>query len=394
MNGIFTVMTQNGSASAFHALESTAARARILIVDDEPMNVTLLERLFVREYEVFTATSGRAALEQLSKKVFDCLLLDIMMPGLSGLHVLEALRKDPVTADLPVILVSALADRHDVVRGLKLGANDYVTKPIEMDVLSARVQTQVTLKVLQDQRKMAIAQLERAQELKDQLLRIASHDLKSPLANIGMIRYLLRDAVADNPTALEYVDMLDNTSEHMLTVIRDFLDTAAIQSGELDLVPGMIPVSDLVYEVCEQYRLPALRKNIQLDFSNVSGEVYADRMRAAQALDNLISNAIKYSPVDSLVTVSSHVVDDMVRILVSDSGPGIADEELPRLFTQFGRLSSRPTGGESSTGLGLWIVKHLVTIQGGQVGVTTEPGRGSVFWMELPVTTVEAVQER
>jgi signal transduction histidine kinase len=387
-------MTQNGSAPAKKVLDAVNKRPRILIVDDEPMNVTLLERLFVREYEVVTATSGRAALDLLSKKVFDCLLLDIMMPGVSGLHVLEQLRNDPTTADLPVILVSALADRHDVVRGLKLGANDYVTKPIEMDVLSARVQTQVTLKVLQDQRKLAIAELERAQELKDQLLRIASHDLKSPLANIGMIRYLLRDAVADNPIALEYVDMLDNTSEHMLTVIRDFLDTAAIQSGELDLVPSIIPVSDLVYEVCEQYRLPALRKNIQLDCSNVPGDVYADRVRSAQALDNLVSNAIKYSPMDSVVTVSSQPVDDMVRILVHDAGPGIVDEELPRLFTQFGRLSTRPTGGESSTGLGLWIVKHLVTIQGGQVGVMTEPGRGSSFWLELPTTPVpEVVRE-
>ena len=359
-------------------------RPRVLIVDDEPMNVMLLERLFTREYDVVTASNGREALELLNTKPFDCLLLDIMMPGMSGLQVLETLRAEPITADLPVILVSALADRQDVVRGLKLGANDYVPKPIEMDVLSARVQTQVMLKQLQDQRKLAIAELERAQELKDRLLRIASHDLKSPLANIGMIRYLLRDAVADNPTALEFVDMLDNVSEHMLAVVRDFLDTAAIQSGELDLVPELVPVSDVVNEVCQQYRLAARRKQITLEVAHLDGEIHADRMRSVQALDNLISNAIKYSPMDSVVTITSHVLDDVMRISVTDSGPGIPSEERSRLFTQFGRLSTRPTGGESSTGLGLWIVKHLVTIQGGRVGVDTAPGGGSTFWMELP----------
>lgn len=348
------------------------------------MNVMLLERLFAREYEVVTASNGADALDVLSKKAFDCLLLDIMMPGMSGLHVLEKLRAEPQTADVPVILVSALSDRQDVVRGLRMGANDYVTKPIEMDVLSARVHTQIMLKQLQDQRKLAIAELERAQELKDQLLRIASHDLKSPLANIGMIRFLLRDALADNPTVLEFVDMLDSVSEHMLAVVRDFLDTAAIQSGELDLVPEILPVSSLVEEVCEQYRLPALRKQITLECTDVHGDVHVDRMRTVQALDNLVSNAIKYSPINTTVSVSAHVIDDVVRISVADAGPGIPAEEKSRLFTQFGRLSTRPTGGESSTGLGLWIVKHLITIQGGRVGVDSTSGGGSTFWVELP----------
>lgn len=376
------------SASETSGSLETPVRARIIIVDDEPMNVSLLERLFARHYDVVTATNGKSALELLDKQAFDCLLLDIMMPGMSGLQVLEEIRANEITADLPVILVSALSDRQDVVRGLKLGANDYVTKPIEMDVLSARVATQITIKQLQDQRKLAIRELERAQELKDQLLRIASHDLKSPLANIGMIRFLLRDAVADNPTALEYVDMLDHTSEHMLAVIRDFLDTAAIQSGELDLAPEELSVEDVIYEVCEQYRLPAMRKQIELDVASSAGEVYADRMRTVQAFDNLVSNAVKYSPAGSVVTIASAPHDDTVRISVTDAGPGIPDEERARLFTQFGRLSSRPTGGESSTGLGLWIVKHLVTTQGGKVGYKSEDGGGSTFWMELPCSSL------
>lgn len=377
-------MTGDPIGSRTRSKLNTQTRPRVLIVDDEAMNVILLERLFARDYDVLTATSGRDALDQLARHSVDCVLLDIMMPGISGLQVLQTIRADEATAELPVILVSALSDRQDIVKGLKLGANDYVTKPLEMDVLSARVQTQVTLKQLQDQRKLAIIELERAQEMKDQLLRIASHDLKSPLANIGMIRYLLREAVADNPTALEYVDMLDNTSEHMLSVIRDFLDTAAIQSGELDLAPEEMPAAEIVYEVIEQNRLPALRKQMTLDVEDIGGEIRADRMRTAQALDNLINNAIKYSPAGSIVHIGAEQRGDSLRISVTDRGPGIPDEDRSRLFTQFGRLSPRPTGGESSTGLGLWIVKHLIKLQGGEVGVDTELGRGSTFWVELP----------
>lgn len=362
------------------------AQPLVLMVDDEPMNLLLLERVFARDYRVLTATSGQRALELIAQEPIDCALIDIMMPGMSGLQVLERVRAAPETADLPVILVSALSDRQDVVRGLKLGANDYVTKPIEMDILHARVNTQVQLKRLQDQRKQAIEDLQTAHNMKDRILRIASHDLKSPLANIGMIKYLLRDAVANNHQALGLLDMLDTTTGHMLTVIHDFLETAAMQSGEVDLNIVDVPLYDVVADVCDQYRLIIEKKHIDVVFGALGGQVLADRTRVSQILDNLISNALKYSPTDSTVTVWAEIRGPNVRICVADEGPGIAPEERSRLFTEFGRTSNRPTGGESSTGLGLWIVKHLVMLHGGEVGCESAPGGGSLFWIELPPT--------
>ncbi len=357
----------------------------LLITDDELLNILLLERVFSNDYRVLTAANGPAALEIIAREPVDCALIDIMMPGLTGLQVLEKIRETPETADLPVILVSALSDRQDVVRGLKMGANDYVTKPFELEVLSARVQTQLKLKQLQDQRKQVIEELRSAQEMKDRLLRIASHDLKSPLANISMIKYLLRETVADNSQAQELLDILDTTTDHMLNVVRDFLETAAIQSGEVDLQLTHMPLDEVVLEVCDQYQLITERKNISLELGELNGYIVGDRARISQVLDNLVSNALKYSPPGSTVYIWTETRGSFVRVCVADQGPGIAPEERPRLFTEFGRTSNRPTGGESSTGLGLWIVKHLVTLHGGQVGVDSAPGGGSIFWIELPL---------
>jgi signal transduction histidine kinase len=119
----------------------------------------------------------------------------------------------------------------------------------------------------------------------------------------------------------------------------------------------------------------------------IPGVICADRQRTTQVLNNLLSNAIKYSPRGSTVTIWAENSEQSVHILVADQGPGIPAEERSRLFTQFGKLTTRPTEGENSTGLGLWIVKHLVTLQNGQVGVECPPEGGSIFWIELPAAT-------
>ncbi len=146
----------------------------LLIVDDEPANLALLQRLFQPHYHVMSVTGGHAALALLVQAPFDLVLLDIMMPEMDGLQTLEVIRETPKTADLPVILVSALSEAQHVARGLQMGANDYITKPFELDVMTARVQTQLTLKQLQDERKRHIAELEAVGEMKDRFLQMAS----------------------------------------------------------------------------------------------------------------------------------------------------------------------------------------------------------------------------
>lgn len=356
----------------------------ILAVDDEPANVKLLERLLSRTYYIASETNGKRALTRIQEQQPDLILLDIMMPGMNGLDVLREIRANPATVDLPVILISARADASDIAQGLELGANDYITKPIDVDVTLARVRTQIRLKQLEDQRKAAIDELNAAHEMKDGFLRMVSHDLKGPLTNVRMIAALLRkseDAINNGTTLL---NILDDSADTMQALITDFLDTAALQSGVLDLKLSPVSLAQLVDEVVIRHTVHAEQKNIALHIENIGGVICADFERFGQALGNLVSNAIKYTPPASTVRVWTEIEHTSIRICVADEGPGIPEDERDRLFTQFGKLTPRPTGGESSTGLGLWIVKHLVTIQQGQVGVYCPPDGGSIFWIEMP----------
>jgi two-component system sensor histidine kinase/response regulator len=354
----------------------------VLIVDDEASNIAILDRLFRDTYRTVSTNSGQNALDLMARETFDLVLLDIMMPSVSGLDVVKAMRKDPRTAELPVILISARMDENDIVEGLTIGANDYITKPFRLAELRARVRTQLTLKRLQDERRETINELREAHDMKDRFLRIASHDLKGPLSNIRLVHYLMRQQIDPESRLAELVANADSNLTTMQSVINEFLDLSAMQSGKIDLRMDSIAVEPVIAELLTQYQLNALKKDIIVE-SNITGVIYADKSRLSQALGNLISNALKYSPRQSTINLWTEMNEDRVRICVADQGPGIPDYERDRLFTQFGKLSARPTDGESSTGLGLWIAKHLTEIQGGEIGVDKLDIGGSVFWIEM-----------
>lgn len=363
-----------------------ATKPLVLSVDDERYNLTLLERMLRSAYRIISVTNGQAALDTLNQAPFDLILLDITMPEMDGLHTLECIRRKAETADIPVILISALADGQDVARGLEAGANDYITKPIDLDVTLARVRTQIALKKLQDERKQTIVELKAVQEMKDRLLRMASHDLKGPLMNVRMAAALISETSRDCiPQGENLLNAIDSSVDTMQNVIKDFLDTAALQTGVLDLHLGAVVLDALVDEIVAEHKVNAMRKNIAVSVHDIGGTIYADEARFRQALGNLVSNAIKYSPRETTVSIWAECQGEKLGVFVADQGPGIPVQEQNKLFTQFGKLSPRPTGGESSTGLGLWIVKHLVTIQNGDVGYETLPEGGSMFWIQMPV---------
>ncbi len=356
----------------------------ILIVDDEISNVAILERLFRSEYHTTSASTGKAALDFLATGTFDLVLLDIMMPNTSGLDVLRSIRETPETAELPVVLVSARMDEKDIVEGLSIGANDYITKPFRLSELRARVRTQITLKHLQDERKQTINELRAAHDLKDRFFRIASHDLKGPLGNLRLVHYLLRQRVEADAMSAELLSTADANLKNMQSVINEFLDMAALQSGVIDLHLDTVNVEPLLEDLLRQYHLNAIKKDITVDSARVTGTIYCDPGRFSQALGNLVNNALKYSPWGSEIAIWTEIEGARTRICVGDHGPGIPNEERDKLFTEFGKLSNRPTGNETSTGLGLWIAKHLTTLQGGEIGVDSPLDGGSVFWIEMP----------
>jgi two-component system, sensor histidine kinase and response regulator len=359
-------------------------RPRLLIVDDDPSNLTLLRRLLEIHYDCTCVQSGQETLEVLKQVAVDVVLLDIMMPGMTGLQTLHIIRNTPATSTLSVILISALADSADIARGLELGANDYISKPIDVNVVPARIKTQLMLKSLLDERNQIIDDLRAAQQIRERFFRMATHDLKSPLTNIRLAHTLMRTIAASQPKVLEVLDTLDQSVDTMQEVIGEFLDSAALQSGKLDLRLETFAAVKLLNETVTQYQTTAKRKQISITNKGGKGYVHADYARMAQVLSNFMSNAIKYSPDGSAVTTWIEQRDGHTVIYVADQGRGIPLAERDRIFQEFGRTSVQPTAGESSTGLGLWIVKHLVTLHGGEVGFECPAEGGSIFWAALP----------
>lgn len=361
----------------------------ILVVDDDPAIRTLLIYTIKSHYEVITAENGHEALAMLKSDdaEIDVVLMDIMMPQINGLETLKKIRADSEIANTPVILVSALTHNEDVVAGLKLGANDYITKPFDRQVLLARIKTQVELKRLMDERRRTIEELKSAQTTRDNLFRVVSHDLKNPVANIVMAEAVLREQLANDPLGIQVMDTVKSALNTMQEVIEDFLDVVILQSGKFDLRYETASMEAVMCNAILQFSMGAEEKNITINMDKVDGTVWADEGKLQQVVSNLLSNAIKYSPNNSTITVwTENIGDDSLRLYVGDEGSGIPEAERHLLFTEFGKLTPRPTGEESSTGLGLWIVKTLTEMMNGKVGTQFPDDGGSVFWIEFPTT--------
>ncbi len=228
---------------------------------------------------------------------------------------------------------------------------------------------------------------ERADVLKSRLLGIASHDLKAPLRAMLLRADQLQPAVA--PAGAAALSGLRTDGERMLTLVRDLLDVAAVESGELKLQLAPCELRTLAAEVVTSLRPHAEQKRIALHFVSSSDELVlpADRARLAQAIVNLVDNAVKFSPPGAAVRVSLAVGDGSVRLAVRDEGPGLSPEDFARMFQPFQTLSAVPTAGEPSSGLGLHITREIVARHGGRIDVDSAPGAGATFVLVLPLPT-------
>lgn len=365
---------------------------RILVTDDKAENRYLLERLLKHAYIVDLAENGQEALDKIYENDYDLVLLDLMMPVLDGLEVLRTVREHVDLATLPIIIVSALNESNEVVHGIEMGANDYIIKPIEPAIVLARVKTQVTLKRLMDERQEAVAVLERANQMKARMMQIASHDLRNPLNNLNLLLKVL-DNQSEGSQAWEQLKaMADDSMQSMSAIIDDYLNNPVATHEALEIHLDMYNAATIVEATLNQYHMMAQQKGIRLHIDIQDAFVTADADRLLQVLNNLVSNAIKYSPADSDVYIQSRDYDDHWRLDIIDSGIGIPEQERQHLFKAFSKrhISTQPTAGESSTGLGLWIAAEMMRLQNGQIGMDAAATGGSNFWITLPLAQMVA----
>lgn len=375
----------------------------ILVVDDSPDIREYIALCLNKRYEVVTAVDGQEGLKMAGRVRPDLIVSDVMMPNMTGFEMCRAIRASEEIQHIPVVLVTSKATPEDKIEGLEAGADDYVAKPFSARELLARVENLIrvqdqksSLERLNSELLSSNAALRQASEMKSQLLSIASHDMKNPLTAIREFARILREE-SDQSHQLELLDMIFDSSNDMLALISQLLDSAAMEGGTLNVNRQPYNLAELAERVVERNVRIADRKgqviHTQLDDPD-SCMVPIDSERVREAMDNLVSNAIKYSPLQSSIYVSLKRKGNDVHFSVRDEGPGLTEEDLERVFGKFQKLSARPTGGETSTGLGLSIVKQIVELHGGQAQAKANPDRGSTFAFVLPVTLEDAAMDR
>ncbi len=372
-------------------LESNINRSdyKILIVDDVMSNVLLLKILLSNEkFQVCTANCGKACIEQARAEHPDLILLDVMMPDMSGFDTAVVMKKDEELKEIPIIFLTALNTPQDLVHGFQVGASDFLTKPFNKEELVMRVMQQISLvaakRIIEKQNEELKATLSN----RDKMYSVIAHDLRSPMASIRMVLNLVVQSASPETVGPELYSLLDQAnreSEEVHDLLDNLLKWTKSQTGRLNVVLQDLDLNDIVPGVVEIFNMIAQTKHIILDLKKPETplKVYADNDMLKTVLRNFISNAIKFSPENSTIHIAMDTEGDFARISVRDQGVGIATDRLGSIFhkgeTTYG------TGGEEGSGLGLQLCQDFARKNGGDCYVDSVVGQGSTFSFTVPL---------
>jgi len=420
---------------------------KVLIAEDSPTQALQLQMILEEKgFEVIHGINGLKALALLDEDDQpDIIISDIVMPEMDGYELCSKVKENPKTKDIPVILLTQLSNANDVIRGLQSGADNFISKPYTEEFLFDRItdimlnreirkrspnldiameiffggekyilnsnrmqildlllstyynainknkeleDTNLELKKLHKELKVRNIQLKNLNDEKNTFLGIAAHDLRSPLCTISGYFSLLADSLKANSieNQTQIVSIINNMLDFMLNLISDVLDYSKIEAGRLTLEKKDFNLIDFMDQAIELSNILGAQKNIKIQagYSNDKIIVNADPNKLKQVMDNLFSNAHKYSERDTIITVSVSVVDNMVQIEVADQGKGIPKGEVEDIFKPFATTSVKSTAGEKSTGLGLASVKKIVETHGGEIWAESEEGVGTQFFFTIP----------
>jgi two-component system sensor histidine kinase/response regulator len=355
---------------------------RVLVVDDDRVNrIILSTSLQELGYLAGTAVNGEQALAMLQAEPYDVVLLDLVMPGLSGYEVLSHIKRDPSLRHLPVIVISATQELNSVIQCIELGATDYLHKPFDPVLLRARLAASLATKRLHDAEQAHLRELRRHNAELDAFTHTVAHDLKQPLSTIiGFSDLLLEED--DTITLEERRELLGriiSIGHGMNRIIKELLVLASVRKEPIELAP--FDTAACLRAVEERMALSIKEHQATLTRPSNWPLALGHAPWVEEVWANYLSNALKYGGNPPQIELGATRHDGMVRFWVRDSGPGIPRERQSELFTPFTRLTQARTEGQ---GLGLSIVQRIMDKMGGRVGVESELGQGSTFWFELP----------
>jgi two-component system sensor histidine kinase/response regulator len=371
-------------------MEINPSEYKILIVDDVMSNVLLLKVLLTNEkFAIATASNGRQALEQVEKENPDLVLLDVMMPDMSGFEVAQHLKSNPNTADIPIIFLTALNSTADIVKGFQVGANDFISKPFNKEELIIRVTHQISLVAAKRLILSKTEELQRTIAGRDKLYSVIAHDLRSPMGSIKMVLNMLILNLPSEKIGAEMYELLtmaNQTTEDVFSLLDNLLKWTKSQIGKLNVVYQDVDLVEVTDGVIEIFSMVASLKKIRIhEMKPEKMMVNADIDMLKTVVRNLLSNAIKFSKENSEVMVKMEEVDGMAVVSVQDYGCGISEEGQKKLLHTDTHFSTFGTNNEEGSGLGLLLCKDFVVKNGGKLWFTSKEGEGSIFSFSIPV---------
>jgi len=369
----------------------------VLVVDDEEsVALTIQAILRLDGHDVTAVTTGAEALRLLNEKQFDVVLTDLRLGDVDGIDVLKEVQK--TSPDTAAIMLTGYASLESAISALRSGAYDYLMKPSDVEELRATINRAIERREL----RRRLVELEEVDRLKTQFLSMASHELRTPLTAVSgfiqvarrrLARATERDGAVDwkdeARRAAETLELAQRQSRRLGRLVDELLDVSRLQLGRVELHNTDIDVIASVRETLERTRLQDPTRPFELEEGAGSATVLGDRDRIDQVFENLISNAMKYSPADSPITVTVTIEGDEAHITVRDRGIGIAPEELEPIFDLFYRSPDPRAGHVSGLGLGLFISREIIKRHGGTLWAESGAG-GSTFHVRLPVVSAVA----
>jgi len=389
----------------------------ILLVDDRPENLITLEGILESpELDIYTANSGNEALGMLLENDFALVLMDVQMPGMDGFETAEIMRSNEKTRQIPIIFVTAISkQRKHIFKGYQAGAVDYLYKPLDLEILKSKIkafieffkhrtaleETTKKLKLTVDQLKDAKNIAENATNTKSLFLASMSHEIRTPLNGIiGMADLGLMDSDMSEQQK-ERLEDIKKSGETLLEIINDILDISKVEADALELEEIEFSLGELIERVFNTIAIKAIEGQNELIVDidpKIPDIIIGDPLRLKQILINLLNNAIKFTQ-GGAVELSIKLVDDIeeqirLEFCISDTGVGMSDEIIDKLFTTYSQADASTTRTHGGTGLGLNISQKLVKLMGGTISAKSEINKGSQFSFSLNLISGHQTDEK